>query len=68
MEEAWKMGGYWKMSEGSERGNAAAAVSNLLIEMGLALITEAREGRSIRPGGQSPNCGTNFGDHHEHNV
>lgn len=45
MEEAWKMGGYWKMSAGSERGSAAA-VSNLLIEMGLALITEARAAQS----------------------
>ena len=39
------MGGYWKMSAGSERGSAAA-VSNLLIEMGLALITEARAAQS----------------------
>ena len=45
MEEAWKMGGYWKMSAGSERGSAAA-VSNLLIEMGLALITEAGAAQS----------------------
>ena len=65
MEEAWKMGGYWKMSEGA-RG-IAAAVSNLLIEMGLALITEAGAAQSA-PRGQSPNCGTNFGDHHENNV
>ena len=48
MEEAWKMGGYWKMSEGSERGSAAAAVSNLLIEMGLALITEGGRADPLR--------------------
>ena len=46
VEEAWKMGGYWKMSErASER---ASAVSNLLIEMGLALITEG--GPAAPPG------------------
>ena len=52
MEEAWKMGGYWKRSSERSRSvgrrGSAAAVSNLLIEMGLALITEGGRGSPLR--------------------